>query len=102
MGLCPRTGELYLLTQDAGFARNPGPDAGPWLRPLVPTERNRFARPRKGRHDELVAFFDAMAAIMAGSKPIIEKPIVSENADYLIEAVDCYFTAMAEKVAMPV
>ena len=91
--------------------------------------------------DELVAFFDSMAAIMAGSKPTIEKPIVSENADYLIEAVhtktnrtdginvdhnacvlwrfengkivegrhffadpaavDGYFTAMAEKSAVP-
>ncbi len=37
--------------------------------------------------DGLVAFFDSIGAIMAESKPTIEKPIVSENADYLIEAV---------------
>ena len=37
--------------------------------------------------DGLVSFFDAMGAIMADSKPTVEKPIVSENADYRIECV---------------
>jgi ketosteroid isomerase-like protein len=48
--------------------------------------RHPFAGVKKGI-DELVAFFDAMGAIMADSRPTIEKPIVCENADYLIECV---------------
>jgi ketosteroid isomerase-like protein len=48
--------------------------------------RHPYAGVKRGI-DGLVAFFDAMGAIMAESKPTIEKPIVSENADYLIESV---------------
>ncbi|MEO6095178.1 MAG: nuclear transport factor 2 family protein [Fibrobacteria bacterium] len=48
--------------------------------------RHPYAGVKRGI-DGVVAFFDSMAAIMADSKPTIEKPIVSENADYLIESV---------------
>ena len=37
--------------------------------------------------DEVVDFFDQMGKIMATSKPTIEKPIVAENKDYLVECV---------------
>jgi uncharacterized protein len=36
---------------------------------------------------EVVAFFDEMAAVMGDSKPVIEKPIVCENENHLIECV---------------
>jgi len=36
---------------------------------------------------EVVAFFDMMASIMGDSKPTIEKPIVCENENHLIECV---------------
>ena len=36
---------------------------------------------------EVVAFFDMMATIMGDSKPTIEKPIVCENENHLIECV---------------
>ncbi|HUR30936.1 MAG TPA: nuclear transport factor 2 family protein [Saprospiraceae bacterium] len=37
--------------------------------------------------DEVVAFFDQMASVMGDSKPEIEKPIVCENENHLIECV---------------
>ena len=37
--------------------------------------------------DEVVSFFDVMGKIMGESKPTIEKPIVAENDQYLIECV---------------
>src|SRR4030095_2023102 len=48
--------------------------------------RHPLAGVKKGL-DEVIKFFDTMAGIMAKSKPTIEKPIVSENENYLIECV---------------
>lgn len=45
-----------------------------------------FAGVKKGIK-EVVAFFDAMGGIMAKGNPKIEKPIVSENENHLIECV---------------
>src|SRR5205085_7427600 len=48
--------------------------------------RHPYAGVKKGIN-EVVAFFDTMAKIMGESKPTIEKPIVCENEDHLIECV---------------
>ena len=45
-----------------------------------------YAGVKKGI-DEVVAFFDTMARLMGDSKPTIEKPIVCENENHLIECV---------------
>jgi ketosteroid isomerase-like protein len=37
--------------------------------------------------DEIVAFFDRMGTIIGKAKPQIEKPIVAENDDHVIECV---------------
>src|SRR5438445_12818751 len=48
--------------------------------------RHPFAGIKKGI-GEIVAFFDSVGATMGKSKPDIQKPIVSENEDHLIECV---------------
>jgi ketosteroid isomerase-like protein len=48
--------------------------------------RHPYAGVKKGI-DEVVSFFDIMGKIMGESKPTIEKPIVAENEQYLIECV---------------
>ena len=48
--------------------------------------RHPFAGIKRGV-SEVVAFFDSMAKLMGESKPTVEKPIVSENDNYLIECV---------------
>ena len=48
--------------------------------------RHPYAGVKRGI-DGVVAFFDSMGAIMGKSKPEVEKPIVAENADHVIECV---------------
>lgn len=45
-----------------------------------------YAGVKKGI-EEVVAFFDIMGRLMGESRPAIEKPIVSENDNHLIECV---------------
>lgn len=48
--------------------------------------RHPYAGVKKGI-DQVVAFFNSMAETMGDSKPTIEKPIVCENENHLIECV---------------